>query len=140
MAIGGSMAIGSSLADGSSLASGRSLTDGSRLADGGGTLAGGGGSLAAEGSGLAGQVGGLADEELGAVAGHEDSRVHGYPQPAELGPADDVFDGHPGGSPVHHGGEVGGRLCRGDEQPRLVLGEDAAGRPEPADDDGGRAR
>ena len=82
----------------------------------------------------------MADEELGAAAGYEDSGVHGYPQAAELRPAQDMFKGQAGGSPVHHGGEVGRRPCRGDEQPRLILGEDTAGGPKPGNDDGSRAR
>jgi hypothetical protein len=51
-----------------------------------------------------------------------------------------MFEGQAGGSPVHHGGEVGRRPCRGDEQPRLILGEDTAGGPKPGNDDGSRAR
>jgi len=73
--------------------------------------------------------GGLAGEELGAAAGHEHSGVHGDPQAAELRPAKDVFQRQAGDSSVHHGGQVGRRPCGGDEQPRLVLGEDAAGGP-----------
>jgi hypothetical protein len=46
------------------------------------------------------------------VARYEDSGVHGYPQAAELRPAEDVLEGQAGGSPVHHGSEVGGRPCR----------------------------
>src|SRR5664280_1952086 len=57
---------------------------------------------------------GLADEELGAPAGDEDAGVRGYPQAAELRPAEDVFEGQAGGSPVDHGGEVGWCPCRGD--------------------------
>jgi len=44
-----------------------------------------------------------------------------------------------GGSPVHHRGEVGRRPGRRHQQPRLVLGEDAAGGAEPGDDDGSMA-
>jgi hypothetical protein len=95
--------------------------------------------LAGAGS-LAGQGGGLVDEELGAAAGYEDSGVHGYPQAAELRPAEDVFERQASGSPVHHGGEVDPRPCRGDEQLRLILGEDTAGGPKPGDDDGSRVR
>ena len=46
------------------------------------------------------------------MARYEDSGVHGYPQAAELRPAEDVLEGQAGGSPVHHGSEVGGRPCR----------------------------
>src|ERR1035441_3477349 len=38
--------------------------------------------------------------------------------------------------PVHHGVELGRRAPRGQQQPGLVLGEDAADRPEPADEVG----
>jgi hypothetical protein len=55
------------------------------------------------------------DEELGAAAGYEDSWVHGYPQAAEFRPAEDVFQGHAGSSLVHHGDEVDGCPCLGDE-------------------------
>ncbi len=55
-----------------------------------------------------GQGGGLADEELGARAGYEDFWVHGYPQAAELSPAEDVLEGQAGGLPIHNRGEVGG--------------------------------
>jgi hypothetical protein len=96
-------------------------------------LAGGAGSQADEG-------GGLADQEFGAAAGYEDSRVHGYPQAAELRPAEDMFEGQAGGSLAHHGGKVGWRPRRGDEQPRLVLSKDAASGPKPGDDGGSRAR
>ena len=94
--------------------------------------------LAGVAGGTAGE-GGLADEELGAAAGYEDPGVHGDPQAAELRPAEDVFEGQAGDPPVHHGGEVGRRPRRGDEQPRLVLGEDTAGGPKPGDDGGSGA-
>jgi hypothetical protein len=87
-----------------------------------------------------GEGGGLADEELGATARHEDAGVQGDPQVAELRPAEDVFEWHAGGSPAHHGGEVGRRPRCGDEQLRFVLGEDTAGGPKPGDDDGARTR
>jgi hypothetical protein len=32
------------------------------------------------------------DQELGSAAGYEDSGLHGNPQSAELGPAQDVFE------------------------------------------------
>ena len=76
------------------------------------------------------------DEELGAAAGHEDSRVHGDPQAAELRPAQDVLKGQAGHPPVHHGGQLGRGLGGRDEQPGLVLGEDTAGGPEPGGDGG----
>ena len=92
------------------------------------------------GGGPEGEGGGLLDKELGAAAGYEDSGVHGYPQAAELRPAEDVFEGQAADSPVHHGGEVGRSLCRGDEQPCLVLGEDTAGGSKHGDDDRLRER
>ena len=78
----------------------------------------------------------LADEEFGAAAGDEDPWVHGDPQTAELGPADDMFEGLACGPPFHHVGEIGRRRGRGDEQLCLVLSEDTASGPEPGDDDG----
>ena len=85
-----------------------------------------------------GEAGGLTDEELGADAGDEHAVVDDDPQAAELGPAENVFERQAGHSPVDHGGEVGRRARRGDEQPRLVLGEHTAGGPKPGDDDGFR--
>ena len=90
--------------------------------------------------GLAGEGDGLPNEELGAVAGYEDSWVDGYAQTAELRPPEDMFERHASDSPVDHGGEVGRCPRRRDEQPRLVLGEHTAGSPKPADDDGSRAK
>ncbi len=88
------------------------------------------------GAGLAGESDGLADQELGATAGHEDPGAHSDSQAAELGPADHVLQRLAGGPPVHHGGQVGQRGRRRPEQAGLVLGEDAAGGPEPGDHDG----
>jgi hypothetical protein len=51
------------------------------------------------------------DEELGTAPRNEGSGGHGYPQVAELGPAQDLFEGQASGSPGHHIGEVGRRLC-----------------------------
>ncbi len=93
-----------------------------------------------EDGGRADEGHGLADEELGPAAGHEDAGVHGYPQAAELRPADDMLEWQAAGAPVHHRGEVGLGPCRRDEQPRLVLGEDTAGGAELGDDDGSMAR
>jgi len=87
---------------------------------------------------LGGEGRGLADEELGAAARHEDSGIHGYPQAAELRPAEDVLQGKAGDSPVDHGGEVVRRTRSAEEQPRLVLGEDTAGSPKSGDDNGSR--
>jgi hypothetical protein len=91
--------------------------------------------------GLAGPGDRLVHEEFGTAPGDENSRVHRDPQAAELGPAQNLFQWQPGGAPVHHGGEVGGGACRGDEQPCLVLGEDTAAGAEPGGDEGeGRKR
>ena len=83
-----------------------------------------------------GEPNSLADQELGAAAGHEDAGIHGYPQAAEVRPADDLFQRQAGCPPVHHGGELRRRGGRGDEQLRLVLGEHAPGGPQPGDDGG----
>ena len=80
------------------------------------------------------ESGGPADQELGAAARYEDAGVYGYPQAAELRPAEDVLEGLAGGTPVHHGGQAGRRPSRGHEQPRLVLGENTARCPQPGDD------
>jgi hypothetical protein len=79
---------------------------------------------------------GLAHQEFRAAAGYEDSGIHGQPQAAELRPPDHVFDGLAGSSPFHHRGKVVGCPCGRDEQPRLLLGEDTAGGPQPGDDGG----
>jgi hypothetical protein len=80
--------------------------------------------------------GGPADQELGAAARYEDAGIHRDPQAAELGPAENVLERLAGGPPIHHGGQGGRCPRRGDEQLRLVLGEDTARGPEPGD--GGR--
>jgi hypothetical protein len=76
---------------------------------------------------LVGKGGRLANQELGAAPGHEHSRVNGYPQAAELRPAEDVFQGKAADPPPHHLGEIDRCACRGDEQPCLVLGEHTTG-------------
>lgn len=48
-----------------------------------------------------GDGGGSSDEELGAVARYEYSRVHGNPQTTELCPAEDVFERQADDSPFH---------------------------------------
>ena len=70
-----------------------------------------------------------AGEQFGALARHEHTRVDRHAQPAELGPAHDVFERESGDPPLHHGRE--GRRCgrRVDEQSSLVLGEHATGGP-----------
>ena len=77
---------------------------------------------------------GLVDQEFGATAGYEDSGIHRYPQAVELRPAEDVLEGQAGDPAVDHRGEVRRGRGRGDEQPRLLLGEDASGRTQPGDD------
>ncbi len=83
---------------------------------------------------------GLVDEEFGAAARHEDAGLHGDAQAAELGPAQDVFEGQPVGPSPHHVSEFVGRTGGGYEEFRLVLGEDAPGGAERGDDGGGKRR
>lgn len=84
--------------------------------------------------GLGGERDGLFDQELGASAGHEDTGFHGYAKAPELGPAQDVFEGQARDAAVHHHGEFGGRTSGGEDQTRLVLGEDTARGAERGDD------
>jgi hypothetical protein len=74
---------------------------------------------------------GLAHEELAATTRHEDAVVDGYPEPAELSPAEDVLEWKTADPPVDHGGEVCRRPRGVSEQSCLVLGEHAACRPQP---------
>ena len=83
---------------------------------------------------------GLVDQELGAPARYEDPGVHRYPLAAELRPAQYVFQRQPGDSPVHHLDQAGRRTGGGDEQPRLVFGEDTSGGAESGDDRGSEGR
>jgi hypothetical protein len=76
----------------------------------------------------------LLDQELGATTRHEDSRAHRYAQAAKVGPAENVFEGKAGGSPIDHGGEVSRGRCGGDEESGFLLGVDTAGGPKPGDD------
>ena len=87
-------------------------------------------------AGFAQEPRGLPDQELGAAAGHKDSGVHFDPQPAELRPAQDVLERQAGNPLLHEGVEVVRRRGGRGQQPGLLLGEDAAGRPEPRDDRG----
>src|SRR5437660_804418 len=64
------------------------------------------------------------------------SRVDRDAQAAELRPAKNVFQRLTGGAANHPRVQLGRRPRGGDEQPRLVLGEDAAGRAQPIDDPG----
>ena len=84
------------------------------------------------------QSNGFLDQEFGAAARHEDPGIHGDPQPAELGPAEDLLERQTGHPALHHGVELIRGPCRGGEQPGLILGEDAAGHCEPGDNVGVR--
>lgn len=68
----------------------------------------------------------LVDEELGAAAGHEDTRLDGDTQTVEPGPAENVFEGQSRDAPVHHGGDLVRGAGGGEDELRLVLGEDTA--------------
>lgn|GEM_PF-6769773 len=82
------------------------------------------------------------DQQPGASAGHEDARLHLDAQAPELRPAQHLLERLAGHAPRDerrqpagvHGGWWSGGL---DEQPRLVLGEHAAGRPQRGHDVGG---
>ena len=78
----------------------------------------------------------MLDQELGAAARHEDAGIHGDPQAAELGPAQDLFQRQAGGPALDQGGKLARGPGGGDEQPGFVLGEDAARGPEPGHDEG----
>jgi hypothetical protein len=84
----------------------------------------------------AGDDHGLVGQELGTAAGDEDAGIHGDSQAVELGPAHDVFEWQPGDAAVDHGGELGRVPGGGQEQFRLVLGEDATGGAESCDGSG----
>lgn len=84
--------------------------------------------------GLGGERDGLLDQELRSAAGHEDAGFHCYAQTSELGPAQDVFEGQARDPAVHHHGEFGGCACGGEDQSRLVLGEDTTCGAERGDD------
>ena len=82
-----------------------------------------------------GKGGGLVHQELGAPPRYEHIRVDKYPQPAEVCPAEDVFERYAGDPLINHRREFGRCGGRADEQLRFVLGEDAAGSPKPCGDD-----
>ncbi len=83
---------------------------------------------------------GLLDEVLGAAAGDEHAGFHMDAQAGELGPADDVFEGQAGDAPLDHRGEFVMSAGGGEDQSRLVLGEDTARGTERGDDGGGGKR
>lgn len=70
---------------------------------------------------------------LGAAARYEDAGVEGDPQAAEVCEADDVLDRQAGDALLDQVGELGVVARCGDQQVCLVLGEDAAGGAESAD-------
>ena len=78
----------------------------------------------------------LLDEELGTPPRHEHTRRHGDPQAAEPGPAENLLQRQAGGALADHDVEFGRCPGGSDEEPRLVLGEHAAGRAQPGDDNG----
>ncbi|EKX68390.1 hypothetical protein STRIP9103_00459, partial [Streptomyces ipomoeae 91-03] len=80
---------------------------------------------------------GLPDKELGTAAGDEHPGFDGDAQPRELGPAEDEFEGQTRDAPVDHGGGLVRGTGGGEDQLRLVLGEDAAGGAQCRDDGGG---
>ena len=76
----------------------------------------------------------LPDEELGAAAWHKHSGGHADAKPTEVGPAKDVFQGQPGGTPFDHCVQLSGGPGSGGQQACFLLGENAACGPETADD------
>ena len=84
----------------------------------------------------AGQGHGLPDEELGTPPRHEDAGSDGDPQSAELGPAEDLFQRQARNALADHGVKFGRSPGGRDEQPGLVLGENAARGAKPGDDNG----
>src|SRR5262245_17970946 len=77
-----------------------------------------------------GQFRRLADQELAAAARNEYAGLDHDPQPAELGPAKNVLEREAGDPLRHHGYQLVRAAGRLDEQPGLILSEDAAGRPQ----------
>jgi hypothetical protein len=73
-------------------------------------------------------------EELAAAAGHEHAWVDVYAQAAELRPADDLLERQPRRALTDHRVQLGRRVRGVGEQPGLVFGEHAPGRPQPGDD------
>jgi hypothetical protein len=77
---------------------------------------------------------GALDERGAPRARHEHARTHEYAHPGELRPPDHVLERLPALSPRDHPLETVGVGRRLDEQGRLVLGEDAAGRAQSRDE------
>jgi len=74
------------------------------------------------------------DDQLAAPARDEHARVDGDPQARERRPPHDLLQrlaGHPSRGPGH---QLGGRGRLVEQQPRLLLGEDTAGRAERGDE------
>src|SRR5690606_7500483 len=63
---------------------------------------------------------------------HEDPGRDADATAAEAGPADDLFEGQSAGPALDHPGGLPRVARGGEDQVRLVLGEDAAGGPEHA--------
>jgi hypothetical protein len=78
----------------------------------------------------------LADQELAAAPRNEDAGPDGDAQAAKFSPADNVLERQPGHTALHHVLELISRRRCCDEQISLILGKDAACRPEPADNRG----
>jgi hypothetical protein len=72
------------------------------------------------------------EQELAAAARHEDPGLQGDPDPAELRPAQDLLQRAAALAVAQHPLEVVGRARCRDQQRRLILGEHAPGRAEPA--------
>ena len=75
--------------------------------------------------------GGLLNQELRSPARHEHTGLNHDLQSAELGPAKNMFQRFTRNPPVHHGLQLGRRGVRSEQQPGLVLREDAARLPQP---------
>ncbi|CAM5743094.1 hypothetical protein SALBM311S_00303 [Streptomyces alboniger] len=70
------------------------------------------------------------DEELGTATGHEDAGFHRDAQSAELCPSQDEFERQAGHPAVHQVGQFVRGAGGGQDQLRLVLGEDTTGAPQ----------
>ena len=70
----------------------------------------------------------LADQKLRPPPRHEHPGLDRDPQPAELGPAQDLLQRQPRDPLAHHRGQLGVRPRRRDQQLSLILGEHASRR------------